>query len=173
MNTSDLQEAVQWVYERCVEVGDCWEWQGATLSVRGNTPVMRWYRQHITVRRMLATLRGMPVEGRLVTSRCCNEMCVSPEHLQVLTRKQLQQRTARVTQMHLDPARARKLALAARKKSKLTEDQVAAIRAAEGATQRELAERFNITQASVSAIRRGVKWKDYRNPWLGLMGGNR
>lgn len=162
---------LEYLRARSEEVGECWEWTGALQSARGS-PVMRHERVAQPVRRVIAIELGMQVKGRMATVRCCNSLCVRPEHVVVLTRKQLQQRTAKVTQLHANPTRCRKLAQTARRTAKLTEAQVAEIRALEGLTQRQIAARYGITQATVSAIRRGVKWKDYSNPWLQLLKGN-
>lgn len=162
---------LEYLRARSEEVGECWEWTGALQSARGS-PVMRHERVTQPVRRVIAIELGMQVKGRLATVRCCNSLCVNPGHVVVLTRKQLQQRTAKVTQMHANPTRCRKLAQTARRTAKLTEAQVAEIRALEGLTQRQIAARYGIAQATVSAIRRGVKWKDYSNPWLQLLKGN-
>lgn len=151
------------------EVGECWDWKGA-LQRGGCTPTIRQGRGTIAVRRALAIELGLPLQGRVATISCGNRLCVRPEHVQTISRGKLQRRIAVETQMHARPARARKLAEKARLTGKLTEAQVAEIRAAEGLTQRQLAAQFGISQATVSGIRRGVKWKDYRNPWLQLMG---
>ena len=118
---------------------------------------------------------GMELDGQpaLVTVKCANRLCVNPEHVITVTRQQLQQRTAKVTQLHTNPARCRKLAQSARRKGKLSEAQVAEIRAIDGMKQRDIAALYGITQSTVSAIRRGAKWKDYSNPYLQLMGVNR
>lgn len=162
---------LEYLRARSEEVGECWEWTGALQSARGS-PVMRYERVAQPVRRVIAIELGMQVKGRMATVRCCNSLCVRPEHVVVLTRKQLQQRTAKVTQLHANPTRCRKLAQTARRTAKLTEAQVAEIRAIDGLTQRQIAARYGIAQATVSAIRRGVKWKDYSNPWWQLLKGN-
>lgn len=162
---------LEYLRARSEEVGECWEWTGALQSARGS-PVMRYERVAQPVRRVIALELGMQVKGRMATVRCCNSLCVRPEHVVVLTRKQLQQRTAKVTQLHANPTRCRKLAQTARRTAKLSETQVAEIRALDGLTQRQIAARYGIAQATVSAIRRGVKWKDYSNPWLQLLKGN-
>lgn len=157
---------------RSDEVGECWEWRGAVQQL-SRSPVMRHDGRPQAVRRVIAQTLELKVEGRYATARCCNPLCVNPEHVITVTRQQLQQRTAKVTQMHTNPARCRKLAQSARRKGKLSEAQVAEIRAIDGMKQRDIAALYNITQSTVSAIRRGAKWKDYSNPWLQLMGVNR
>tara|TARA_R110000868_G_scaffold39383_1_gene137267 strand:- start:3340 stop:3849 length:510 start_codon:yes stop_codon:yes gene_type:complete len=159
---------------RVDEVGDCWEWRGAVQ--RGSrAPVMRYQGSARQVRRVLATELGLPLQDRLATCKCANALCVNPRHIVTVTRQELQRRTADITQLHVNPARCRKLAQSARRNGKLTEAQVAEIRAIDGMRQRDIAALYGITQSTVSAIRRGVKWKDYSNPWLQLqlMGVNR
>lgn len=160
----------QYLRERSDEVGDCWEWNRAVQTSSG-CPVMRYEGKAQAVRRVIAVELGMALDGRLAAVKCANAKCVNPAHVVVLTRKQLQQRTAKLTHLHANPARCRKLAAKARQTGKLTEEQVAEIRAIEGMKQRDIAALYGVTQATVSAIRRGVKWKDYGNPWLGLLKG--
>ncbi len=163
---------LEYLRARTEEVGECWEWTGAMQNAT-STPVMRYQGAAQPVRRVIAAELGMPAKGRMATVRCCNSLCVNPEHVVLLTRKQLQQRTARLTQPQTNELRSRKMAQAARRNGKLTEAQVAEIRALDGLTQRQIAARYGIAQATVSAIRRGVKWKDYSNPWLQLLKGPR
>lgn len=158
--------------KRSEEVGDCWEWTGAMQTTTG-TPVMRYDGRAQPVRRAIALELGLSLQGKLATCRCANMRCVNPEHVVMVTRQQLQKRTAKATGMHMSPARCRKLAQSARRNGKLNEAQVAEIRAIEGMRQRDIAALYGITQSTVSAIRRGVKWKDYSNPYLQLMGMNR
>jgi len=163
---------VPYLQARSDEVGECWEWTGAVQRL-SRAPVMRHDGRPQAVRRVIAQTLEMKVEGRYATARCCNPLCVNPEHVITVTRQQLQQRTAKVTQMHTNPARCRKLAQSARRKGKLSEAQVAEIRAIDGMKQRDIAALYGITQSTVSAIRRGVKWKDYGNPYWQLMRVNR
>ena len=60
-----------------------------------------------------------------------------------------------------------KLADNARKRAKLTLEIAAEIRAAEG-TQREIAERFGVSQSVVGRVIRGTGWLTYASPWAGL-----
>ena len=163
---------LEYLQARVDEVGDCWEWKCA-LQGKSNTPVMRYQGRAHHVRRVVAMELKMPLQNRLATCKCANSLCVNPKHIVTVTRQQLQQRTSKITQMQANPARCRKLAQSARRNGKLTEAQVAEIRAIEGMKQRDIAALYGITQATVSAIRRGVKWKDYSNPYLQLMGGKR
>lgn len=159
---------LEYLQARVDEVGDCWEWRGA-VQRSSRSPVMRYAGRAQPVRRVVATELGLALQGRLATCKCANSLCVNPKHIMTVTRQQLQQRTAKITQVHANPARCRKLAQSARRTAKLTEAQVIEIRAIEGMKQRDIGALYGIAQATVSAIRRGVKWKDYSNPYLQLM----
>ena len=164
---------LEYLQARVDEVGDCWEWRRAVQG-KGQIPVMRYQGRAQQVRRVIAVETGLWLEGKLATCKCANMRCVNPKHVVMVTRQQLQKRTAKVTQMHFNPARCIKLAQSARRTGRLTEAQVAEIRAIDGMNQRDIAALYGITQSTVSAIRRGVKWKDYSNPYLQLlMGGKR
>lgn len=158
--------------KRSDEVGDCWEWSGAMQSTTG-MPVVRYEGRAQPVRRAIAIELGLSLDGRIATCKCLNMRCVNPEHITTITRQQLQKRTAKSTQLHLNQARCRKLAQSARRRGKLTEAQVAEIRTIDGMKQRDIAALYGITQSTVSAIRRGAKWKDYANPYLQLIGMSR
>lgn len=152
-----------------IEVGACWEWQGA-LQTKAPVPTMNFNGKVGPVRRHIAEHMGMQVEGKLATTSCCNPLCVNPDHIALLTRKKLQQRVARNIRYAGNPVRMKKLSDRARANGKLTLEQAQAIREAEG-KQREIAARFGVTQATVSAIKRGRTWRDYSNPFAQLIGG--
>lgn len=157
------------VKAKVVEVGDCWEWQGA-MQTTSPVPTMNFEGKVKPVRRHLAEAMGLPVQGKLATYRCGNALCVHPDHLMVITRKKLQQRIAKEFKHHANPIRLKKLSDKARARSKLTAELAQAIRDAEG-TQRDIAAQYGVTQATVSVIKRGVTWRDYTNPFTQLLGG--
>jgi hypothetical protein len=157
------------VKAKVIEVGDCWEWQGAMQS-RSPVPTMNFEGKVKPVRRHLAEAMDLPVQGKLATYKCGNPLCVHPDHLMVITRKKLQQRIAKEFKHHSNPLRLKKLSDRARAHSKLTVELAQAIRDAEG-KQRDIAAQFGVTQATVSVIKRGVTWRDYTNPFTQLLGG--
>ena len=169
-------DLLQLVRTKAEEVGNCWDWSGA-LQQHKFSPMFRYKGQVQPVRRILAMSMQMDMQidekPAFATVKCGNRLCVNPTHVVTLSRKELQQRTAEATPLNLNQARCRKLAQSARRNGKLTEAQVAEIRAIEGMRQRDIAALYGITQSTVSAIRRGAKWKDYSNPYLQLMGMNR
>ena len=164
-----MDELIERVRLHIDEIGDCWEWNGATQS-NSPTPVINWKRKARPVRRFLAEQMGKQVTGKLVTCSCRNELCVNPDHLMVVTRKRLQEMIAKERNYQVSPVRMKKLADKARLNSKLTVELAAEIREAEG-TQRAIAARYGVTQSTVSVIKRGKTWRDYSNPFAQLIGG--
>lgn len=119
------------------------------------------------VRRHIVEDRGVPLQGKLATHSCGNQMCVNPDHVVLISRKRLQARLATETQYQVNTLRRKRLADKARTRSKLTLDLALQIRDAEG-TQRQIAVLFGVSQATVSAIKLGKTWRDYTNPWTQL-----
>lgn len=151
-----------------VEIGDCWEWQGA-LQHKSPVPTMNYGGSVKPVRRHIAEASGAVLAGKLATYSCGNQLCVNPDHVIVVTRRRLQQRTAKELKPQSNPMRIKKLSDIARARGKLTPELAQAIRDAEG-TQRDIAARFGISQATVSVIKRGKTWRDYTNPFTQLIG---
>lgn len=164
-----MKELIERVQKHIEEVGDCWEWQGATQS-NSPTPVINFNFRSQPVRRLLAQAMGKRVEGMFVTCKCRNELCVNPDHLLVVTRKRLQEMLTKERNYQVNPVRMKKLADKARLNSKLTVELAAEIRDDEG-TQREIAARYGISQTTVSTIKRGKSWRNYSNPFAQLIGG--
>ena len=149
-----------------VEVGDCWEWRGA-LQSNSPVPTMNYKGKVGPVRRHIAEERGVPLQGKLATHSCGNQLCVNPDHVILVSRKRLQARIAKDVKHQVNAIRRKKISDQARKHSKLTLELALQIRAAEG-TQRQIAAQFGVTQATVSAIKLGKTWRDYLNPWTQL-----
>jgi predicted XRE-type DNA-binding protein len=164
-----MKELIERVQKHIEEIGDCWEWQGA-MQPNSPTPMMNYKRVCQPVRRVLAREMGKSIDGKFVTCKCRNELCVNPDHLLVVTRKRLQEIVSKERNYTSNPVRNKKLAEKARLRCKLTVELAAEVREAEG-TQRQIAARFGISQATVSVIKRGQTWRDYSNPFAQLIGG--
>ena len=164
-----MDELIERVRRHIDEVGDCWEWNGATQST-APTPMINWKRKVQPVRRLLASELGKRIKGKFVTCKCRNELCVNPDHLLVVTRKRLQKMLSKERNYTSNPVRNKKLAEKARLNCKLSVELAAEVREADG-TQRAIAARFGISQATVSVIKRGKTWRDYSNPFAQLIGG--
>lgn len=157
------------IHANCDEVGDCWEWRGA---LDGSAPVMRpaGTRKLVAVRRLVLTLTGKNPEGKLACAKCQNRRCVAPHHAIGLTRTQLQQRTAQITQYGKNPARSAKMAKARRARSILSMEQVLEMRAS-GLSSRQAAKKYGIGQTAASDAIAGRTWKEYSSPFAGLFSG--
>lgn len=152
------------------EVGECWEWRGATQR-NGITPMMNWGGCVNGVRRVIAEARGDDLKGKVATYKCGNHSCVNPEHVVVTTRQRVQRRSVRELRYNLDITRNKRLADVMRiKRAKITMEIAQEIREAEG-PQKQIGARYGVSQSTVSAIKRGETWKTYSSPWAGLIGG--
>ena len=162
-----MNELIARIYKHVEEEGECWNWTGALQSC-GASPVMRWKGKTNSVRRLIMLERGPNQPTMLATYTCNNPMCVHPEHTAWALRRTVQRRTT-TEQGHQNAVlRCKKLSDKARAKGKLTLELASAVREAEG-VQHEIAVRFGISQATVSAIKTGKTWRNYGgNPFAGL-----
>lgn len=143
--------------EKTVEVGDCLEWTG---YVNGKTPATSVGGIGISVRALIAKRLGWPIEGKLVTNKCANHLCVKPEHLVLMTKSQFHSHVSKhmVDQQAL--TRRMKLSKSVRQRSKLTKEQADAIKAHTG-KQKDIAKEFGVCVATVQRIRSGITWRDF------------
>jgi predicted XRE-type DNA-binding protein len=163
-----MSQLIDRIFTRCLEIGDCWEWQGA-LHKRGRTPVINYQGKPSSVRRVLAMHLGHNCTGRLASNSCLNPICVNPKHIQLILRQTLQRRIAREREhYYLNQATRAKIAARQRDRSKLTMDIVQDIRD-DPRPQRTVAKVFGVSQSTVSGIKRGVRWQDFNNPFMQLI----
>jgi hypothetical protein len=148
------------------EDGECWTWQGA-LQTTSPVPTMNFNGKVSSVRRHILEAKGVEANGRLATYSCGNQLCVNPDHVILITRKKLQQRTAKTLNYQINPLRRKRISEKARQHAKITNEIANQIREASG-TQRQIAAQFGVSQATVSVIRRGLTWQDYNNPFVQL-----
>jgi hypothetical protein len=154
------------IHSKCIEEGDCWLWHGA---MKCGMPVVRHAGKVVNVRRYIAEhLQGLDVAGKLASCKCGDGMCCAPAHIDMIRRKQLQQRTTTRTLHQQRLVRKEKLAMAARARSPLDQAMVDAIRASE-LTGRQIAEQLGVAQSTVQHIRSHRSWKNYRSAFAGLM----
>lgn len=125
-------------YYRVNEITGCWIWQGPLSAGYGIT---RRNGKVIGAHRLAyEDAKGPIPDGMQIHHRCEQPLCVNPDHLTVVTKKQ--------------NARGRRPSV-----SKLTPEDVYAIRRS-NESRRVLAERFGITPVYVSMIRTGRAWGD-------------
>lgn len=163
-----MKELIERIKAHVVDSEGCWIWKGATQNNGSPIPVMGWQGKTNKVRRFLAVSLGLQVEGRVATHKCGNPLCVKPQHVEVVTRSEMQRRIANSTHHQKLASRRARMSETKRSKAKLTAEMVAEIRASTDA-QEAIAKRYGVSQATVSEIKRGRLWRDYSNPWQQLM----
>lgn len=130
----------------------CWEWTGFKMSSgygrfsqagrNSSQPTELAHRASYRI------FNGDP-SGTGVMHSCDNPCCVNPEHLSLGTQ---------TDNMRDAKNKGRNASGEAHGRSKLTLIEVNRIRETEGLFQREIAEIFNVSQATVSDIKNGRKW---------------
>lgn len=150
-----------WLMERAQPgEGGCIEWLGA---VPAGGPQCHFAGRTWYVRRLLwAATRGrLPARASYVVAVCDNPACVAPAHLHQQTRSSAMRGNKPTADTR------RRVAQARRKHSRLTPEDVAAIRASAepGCV---LDARYGLSSGHASQIRRGKIWADFGNPLSGL-----
>lgn len=135
------------------ELGPCWVWIGGkNNSGYGNLTLNG---ESVQAHRVAWKLsNGEVPEGQFVLHRCDNRPCCRPSHL-FLGDHQAN------SDDKMNKNRGRWNKGEANHKAKLTADDVATIRAelSAGASNRSMEHRFNVSQATISHIKTGRKWK--------------
>lgn len=149
----------------CVEVGECLEFRGAPSKEGGLYASYRG--KKYLVRRILWQAKyGEIPAGRLVGVSCGNKRCVC--HLQMMTTSQRNKRTAKQGKFSTVAIRA-KIAAAKRRDSKLAQESVPDILAAEaGKPLRELCAALGISESYANMIRIGRFRVNFSGPFAGL-----
>lgn len=129
----------------------CWEWRCARDSKGyGMTTMCGFHRVH---RLAYESFNGPIPAGLIVRHKCDNPPCCNPDHLELGT--QLDNVADRVARGRNGSAKR-----SANGRAKLTEEQVAFIRANRGKLlQRELGAMFGVAQAVVSMIQLNKTWR--------------
>jgi hypothetical protein len=160
-----MKKLIERIYARCEEVGTCLEWQGK-LNGSGAMYIRNGRKKCLLIRRVLWEHKHGPLpEGHQASVSCGNPRCV--KHLIAITHTQKNHRIA-ATGAWSTPAFKIASALARRRRAKLDAQTVAAIRASEG-TGVEIARRLGVAPHNVYSVRSGATWRDYSNPFAGLM----
>lgn len=152
--------------EKTIEVGECWEWQGAF----GNkVPHVYHAGNLISVRRLFTQLldKKTPEHGFLIPS-CNNRICVNPDHTRWYSKAQFYKRAG--NRSAKSPTRAVKIQIYKRAHhAKLDETKAAHIRNSDMPS-REMAQLYGICKSLVCKIRAGRAWVNLsNNPFAGLM----
>lgn len=169
MSQQDVKIDEQYLRLRIVECGECWEWKhsyttsGIPLLPRkdGKAPEM--------VRVKVATdiLKRKVRKGHIASTKCENRRCVRPQHVAIITRAQMLERTRKNTNNQL---RIAKITAARRATSKvMTMEKAAAIQASTE-TVEALGKQHNIHPSMAHKIKTGKAWAP-QNPLAGLFSG--
>ena len=154
------------ILAKSTEDGDCWQWGG---GYHCGAPVIRHGKRVVSVRRYIAEhIQARSVAGRLAHTSCGNPKCCAPDHIDLITRLQLQRRTTIQTKYQQSVTRNERIAMAARTRSVLDPDKVAAIRASD-LPGRDLAAQLGVSLNAVQKARNYQTWKNYRSPFTGLV----
>ena len=142
-------ERIEAKVEKIPEAG-CWVWMGTT-TLRGYGQIESFKRKHYAHRASYEAFIGPIPKGMYVCHTCDNVYCVNPAHLFLGTQKQNLE----------DMAKKKRSTWGERNPmAKLTYDQAMQIRLQKqaGASNKELAEKFNVTTSNISAIIRKERW---------------
>lgn len=153
---------------RCVEVGDCWEWQGYFTST--GQPGVRWHSNNTSARRVALQLVNPtpPEPGQdYALCTCGNPRCINPKHARWASKSECMLAGHRKN-LRSDLPRAAKIAATQRAtRAKITMAQAQDIRTSTD-TLVQLAARYGISRNYVSRIRAHQAWRDYTSPFIQL-----
>jgi len=146
------------ILSRCTKQADCWIWQGC-VQWCGTGPTMRVNGKTRNVRRFVAGELGLALDGKYAVVACRHPLCVSPKCVEMVTRAELQKRTAEsMTIAHRMAVSERVRAMNIARLAKLDEQKVAEIRASDLST-RELAKIYGVTQSAIWYAKTGRTWR--------------
>ncbi|MFY9460443.1 MAG: HNH endonuclease signature motif containing protein [Aquabacterium commune] len=160
-----IEQALSEGMAKALEVGECLEWQGL-FGCKGVMPIIKSrelsaYTQNYAAPRLVWERENGPVpEGKLVYRSCCNNACVSLDHLVVGTRAQwaAARRKAGVTK-HMQSTVAA-ITVARRKQAKYSREQVDSVRdlTRDGVCISDIVSATGVGRAMVQDIRQGRAW---------------
>lgn len=133
------------------EHSGCWNWT-ASLDTPGYGH-MRYEGRVRLAHRLSYMVHKGPIEGLHICHKCDNRACINPAHLFAGNRSD-NMRDMWSKKRH----KPVKLTGETNPQSKLTEDDVRAIRAAVGVKQKDLAKKYGVDRAHISQIRSGGRW---------------
>lgn len=161
-----IREYIPAFQARYEEVGECWEWQ-AGISKATKVPIFCLKHTSVTARKFIMAANGHDTDGKYVVYTCGNRVCVNPDHLKVLTKKQHMVHMGK--HVGIGVTRSHKIAKAKRAAvGKITMEQAREIRAS-SATCKQLSEQYGLSPSRISVIKRGRGWSEMNGFFTGLM----
>lgn len=158
---------LDYVRARCVEDGDCLRWTGTLYN---GHPGGTLDRKKILIRRALyERANGAIPAGKIIRCSCGTPLCVELEHCQLTTYRGVAKECGALGLMS-GPVRSARIAEAKRAgdQAKVTQHEARVIRVSDQPL-RVLAERYGISESTVSRIKRSEVRREFvGNPWMGL-----
>ena len=153
--------------ERTEEFGDCHLWVGSTTE-QGYPTYKPFGCNCKLVRRAVFALNGGVLEPRVpIITTCGEKLCINPAHLKASTVSavgiEAGKRGAWKTK-----SRCAKISASKRKGAKLTIEIAREIRMSSESGP-VLATRYGVDRSLINGIKAGTRWRDYSNPFAGLM----
>lgn len=164
MSKQIIYHTLESLHDICEEVGDCWEWKRSLNSAK--MPQTRHAGKVMSARKLAYTLAGNVVkDGYVVIPSCKNVRCINPECSRQVqqTKFMAQKNSSRVKSL----TTREKLSVSARKRAKLTPDDVVNIRNSDKPG-RQLAREHGVNLKTIWNARNDRTWQEYRSPWAGL-----
>jgi hypothetical protein len=150
-----------WLQERVIERDGCWIWQ---RYAKGGSPQADIGGRVQLVRRYVYNATHVALTAKRVASmRCDSPLCVHPDHIAGRTRSEVHRGKPK------PHGHGVKIAKARRAVSKVTGDDVAAIRESDE-TGQALAKRYGVSRSCISTIRLHKVWRELSSPFAGLGG---
>lgn len=150
--------------ERCVEVGNCFEWQG-NLNSAGH-PMMSYLGKPTLARRVAWCLaRDLSlgdIKGARMWNTCANKVCINPACTRAGMYKAMAAALVKQGRYKSSLAKRVRCAQAKRAASTLTMDDVRTIRAelAAGTRRADLATRYKKSDSLIDRIAAGDVWRE-------------
>lgn len=162
--------AMMSIIERTEEYADCMLWTGATG--KSGHPIYKPVGGCCTLvrRDLFRMVTGYIIPRAPIETRCGEKRCLNPAHLFQSTVSAVAQKAAKRGAWS-GLARCAKIAAGRRGKMKLTEEIAAEIRNSDESGL-VLSLRHGVHKSMVYRIKNGKSWKNYRNPFIGLMAAN-
>jgi hypothetical protein len=167
---------MEYIRQRCREIGGCWVWAGAMkeerwpvfcfrrVGVDGEKRNFNLYVRHVAYW-LKTKKRPVFVGGKTLRTSCKDPHCVNPAHMVMETFADVQKDLRHQSKL----ANRIKVATARRQKSKLSDAAVLAIRESE-LPRKELAALHGVSREYVRLLQIGAWRRDYtNNPFGGLM----
>lgn len=127
----------------------CWNWLGCKLNT-GYGQIWAGGRARSTHRLSFELHRGVIPAGMNICHRCDNRLCINPDHMFLGTNAEnMADKVSKGRQ-----ARGESIA-----QSKLTEEDVIAIRASKGISQTSIAKQFGVSHDLIALVRSRKIWR--------------